>query len=102
MNNFKTKNLIMDENSNISVLIVEDDKYMNETLCELLESEGYNVSASTSVTDAFNKLKNAKKSYRLLILDYNLLNYSGITGIDVYCAAKQMNPEIKSIMMSAY
>ncbi|SRR5260221_7608767 len=92
----------MENNSHISVLVVEDDKYMNETLCEILESEGYNVSAATSVIEAINKLKNSKKQYRLLILDYNLLNHNGVTGIDIYNAAKEINPDVKSIMMSAY
>jgi DNA-binding response OmpR family regulator len=93
---------IMEDNSNISVLVVEDDKYMNETLCEVLEGEGFNVNSATTVLDAISKLKNTKKSYTLLVVDYNLLSLHGITGIDIFKTAKEIYPGIKSIMMSAY
>lgn len=47
---------------NILILIVEDDKYMNETLCEVLESEGYNVESATSALEAINKIKHSEKN----------------------------------------
>ncbi len=84
------------------VLIVEDDKYMNETLCELLESEGFDVDSAVSVNEALKKLDSHAKKYYLLILDYNLQNFSGLTGIDIYALAKQRYVGIKGIMISAY
>lgn len=74
---------------NILILIVEDDKYMNETLCEVLESEGYNVESATSALEAINKIKHSEKIYHLLILDYNLQYLQGITGLDIYKLAKR-------------
>ena len=79
------------------VLIVEDDRYMNETLCELLEEEGFKVDNSFAGSDAIKKVE---KPYNLLILDYNLM--SGKTGMDVYDIAKKNNPDVKAIMISAY
>ncbi|NOS84385.1 MAG: response regulator [Ignavibacteria bacterium] len=87
---------------NILILIVEDDKYMNETLCEVLESEGYNVESALSALDAINKLKHSDKYYHLLILDYNLQYLQGITGLDIFKMAKENDPEVKAIMISAY
>lgn len=89
-------------NLNILILVVEDDKYMNETLCEVLESEGYNVESALNALDAINKIKHNDKKYHLLILDYNLQYLQGITGLDIYELAKQKDPEIKAIMISAY
>ncbi|MEO8512473.1 MAG: response regulator [Ignavibacteria bacterium] len=87
---------------NILILVVENDKYMNETLCEVLESEGYNVESALNALDAINKIKHSGKKYHLLILDYNLQYLQGITGLDIYELAKQHDPEIKAIMISAY
>jgi DNA-binding response OmpR family regulator len=87
---------------NILILIVEDDKYMNETLCEVLESEGYYVESALSALDAINKIKHSEKYYQLLILDYNLQYLQGITGLDIFRMAKENDPEVKAIMISAY
>lgn len=87
---------------NILILIVEDDKYMNETLCEVLESEGYNVESATNALDAINKINHSEKLYHLLILDYNLQYLQGITGLDIFKMAKENDPEVKAIMISAY
>lgn len=87
---------------NILILIVEDDKYMNETLCEVLESEGYNVESALNALDAINKIKHSEKYYQLLILDYNLQYLQGINGLDIFKMAKEKDPGIKAIMISAY
>lgn len=49
-------------NLNILILVIEDDKYMNETLCEVLESEGYNVESALNALDAINKIKHSDKN----------------------------------------
>lgn len=89
-------------NLNILALVVEDDKYMNETLCEVLESEGYHVDSSSSAIDALNKIKHSDVKHDLLILDYNLQYLQGITGLDIFEQAKEKDPDVKAIMISAY
>lgn len=89
-------------NLNILILVVEDDKYMNETLCEVLESEGYNVESALNAADAINKIIHSGKKYHLLILDYNLQFLQGITGLDIYQLAKEKDPDVQAIMISAY
>lgn len=74
---------------------------MNEILCEMLESEGYKVESATNADEAADKLSKGKKYY-LVVLDYNLQNYKGINGIDIYDLAKKSNPNAKAIMISAY
>ena len=85
-----------------SILIVEDDKYMNETMQELLEDEGYKVDASSDVISAVNKIKYSDKRYKLLILDYNLQFLSRVNGLDIFELAKQKYPGIMAILISAY
>jgi DNA-binding response OmpR family regulator len=89
-------------NLNILILIIEDDKYMNETLCDVLKSEGYNVDATSNAVDAINKIKSSPTKYQLLILDYNLKHLQSINGIDIYNIAKDLNPDVKAIMITAY
>ncbi len=92
----------MNENKNIQVLIVEDDVYMNETLCEVLENEGYHVFSADSAFEAIKKINNINSNYNLLILDYNLGNFNGVTGIDIYNLVKEKFSDIKAVMISAY
>jgi len=92
-------NLKQDENP---ILIVEDDKYMNETMQELLEDEGYKVEVSQNVLSAVNKIKHSDKKFKLLILDYNLQFLSGVNGLDIYALAKEKYPDILAILISAY
>jgi CheY-like chemotaxis protein len=89
-------------NLNILILIIEDDKYMNETLNEVLEAEGYKVDSAVSALEAINKIKHGGKQYHLLVLDYNLQHMQGITGLDIYDVAKELNPGVKAIMITAY
>ena len=84
------------------ILIVEDDKYMNETMQELLEDEGYKVEAAADVLCAINKIKNSEKKYKLLILDYNLQFLTGINGLDIFELAKEKYPDTPAILISAY
>jgi DNA-binding NtrC family response regulator len=89
-------------NLNILILIIEDDKYMNETLCDVLKSEGYNVDATVDAIEAINRIKNSPRKYHLLILDYNLKHLQSINGIDIYDIAKEIDPDVKAIMITAY
>src|SRR5205085_12397416 len=100
--NYQNTKNIPDQKVNILILIVEDDKYMNETLKEVLEDEGYNVESSLTVPETIAKIKHSEKKFHLLLLDYNLQFLSGVTGLDIYQIAKEKNPEVQAIMISAY
>ena len=86
----------------IRVLIIEDDKYMNETLKEVLENEGITVDSSLSAIDAINKLVHFSKNYDLLLLDYNLQHLNDVSGLDIFELARKINPKITAIMITAY
>jgi two-component system response regulator (stage 0 sporulation protein F) len=86
----------------VYVLLVEDDKYMNLTLSGFLREEGYDIVSAGTAPEALNKIHENYKVYALVILDYNLGNLSGMTGLDVLKQMKISNPDVKSILITAY
>lgn len=52
----------------VTILVVEDDLPIRESLCELLTFEGYSVEAASHGLEALSKLKNIGKP-RLILLD---------------------------------
>lgn len=86
----------------IYVLLVEDDKYMNLTLSGFLREEGYDTISAINAFEALEKIEDANKLYNLIILDYNLGNLSGMTGLDILKKMKEVNPDVKSILITAY
>ena len=86
----------------VYVLLVEDDKYMNLTLSGFLEEEGYDIVSAGTAQEAINQIDDNNKLYNLVILDYNLGNLSGLTGLDILAKMKKVNPDVKSILITAY
>jgi two-component system response regulator (stage 0 sporulation protein F) len=70
-------------------------------IIEVLESEGYAVESAVSAVSV-KKIQQEKKKYQMLILDYNLEDANGITGLDILKMAKELNPDVKGIMVSAF
>ena len=58
------------------ILIVEDDKYLREGLCELLEKEDYQVNSAVNKAEAEKAL--SERTYNLIILDNMLPDGTGI------------------------
>lgn len=80
-----------------TVLVVEDDKDMNNILCLILKDKGLNV---TSYFDAVNALRNLNKDrYDLLVLDYKL---PGMTGLEFLIKLRETQPKQKVLMLSAH
>lgn len=79
------------------ILVVDDELSMRELLELLLEREGYQVSCAESGKKALSLL--GKNHYDLILCDIRL---GDINGIEVLENAKQTNPDIVVIMISAY
>jgi two-component system response regulator PilR (NtrC family) len=60
---------------NTSILIVDDDKSLLESLSEILQSEGYNVETARTGRDAVEKCKT--QFYNLALLDIKLPDIEG-------------------------
>ena len=57
------------------VLLVEDDVILSETLCELLEVEGYDVTLATTGNDALDATY--EKSFEIMLFDVNIPDLNG-------------------------
>jgi len=61
---------------NEKILIVEDDVFLRDGLCELLEKEGYLVNCAKTISEA--KMLSKANTYNLIILDIMLPDGSGV------------------------
>ncbi|QVL34492.1 sigma-54-dependent Fis family transcriptional regulator [Telmatocola sphagniphila] len=80
-----------------SILIVDDEKIIRETLSEYLEEEGFTVKAVGSGEEALALL--AKEFHEILICDINL---PGMDGIEVLQRVQRVSPETFVILITAY
>jgi two-component system, NtrC family, response regulator PilR len=79
------------------LLIVDDERSMRELLQYLLAKEGYQISLAENGRKALSMIQTA--DYDLILTDIRL---GDLTGLDVLRAAKQKNPGIIVIMISAF
>jgi DNA-binding NtrC family response regulator len=80
-----------------SILIVDDDEIILDSLCEFLSLEGFATTGAKSLQAALAKLQN--DSYSLLITDVNLPDGDGFELLE---AIKQNHPQTVVILITAY
>lgn len=80
-----------------SVLIVDDDFNITETIGECLESFNYNLQVASSGEEAINKI--ADPSIALVLLDINLPD---ISGLEVLTTLKQKNSAVPIVIMTGF
>lgn len=78
------------------ILVVEDDKLLNNTLCYNLSTSGYDADSALSKASAMQYF--TKEKYELVILDVNLPDGSGF---DLCNELKKKNPDIAVIFLTA-
>jgi len=81
----------------ISVLIVDDDIGMTETLSDILSLKGYDVAIANSVMEALEKVRS--KTYDVVLLDIKMPD---INGVAVFKQIKIITPKASVILMTAY
>ena len=74
------------------ILLVEDDEILSETLVELLEFEGYEISLATSGNSALEL--SSKSEFELFILDVNIPDFNGFELLEMLRDAKNTTPTI--------
>ena len=79
------------------ILVVDDEISMCELLEILLKKEGYDVTSALNGRTAISILE--KENFDLLLCDIRL---GDVNGIEVLKTAKQYNPRVVVIMISAY
>ncbi|MFT3984246.1 MAG: response regulator transcription factor [Lachnospiraceae bacterium] len=78
------------------ILVVEDDRLLNNTLCYNLMAAGYSVDAATTKSAA--KQFSIKKDYDLIVLDINLPDGNGF---DFCNDIKESRPDTAVIFLTA-
>jgi len=79
------------------ILLVEDETVLREALQEWLVGDGYAVEVAESGEEAVERIK--KEEFGVIVLDLRL---PGIDGLRVFEEAKDVNPEIKGVIITAY
>jgi len=81
-----------------TILLVEDECYVREVACEILESAGYTVIAATSAKEAL-ALFEKDGPFHLLVTDIVM---PGMNGRDLAKQLLTLKPDLKTIYMSGY
>jgi len=81
----------------IKILVVDDEIHTLEGLSELLSDEGYEIAGAISAEEALVKLQN--DCIDLILTDLML---PGMDGLDLYLKAKEIDPKISAVIMTAY
>ena len=80
-----------------SILIVDDDEGMVETLADILAARHYEVATARSGETALAHTRT--RAVDVVLMDIRM---PGINGVQALQAMKQTSPEIKVIMMTAF
>jgi DNA-binding NtrC family response regulator len=79
------------------ILVIDDEESSRQVVEEVLLQEGYDVDVASSGEEGLNKIY--KGCYDLVITDHMM---PGIQGIELIEKVKQFNPDIPTIIMTAY
>jgi len=80
-----------------AILIVDDEKNIRLTLLRALESFGADLDTAVNGEEALAKLR--EKEFSLIMLD---LRMPGIDGMDVLRKVRELRPDIKVIILTAF
>jgi len=83
--------------ANKSILIVDDEPIVRESIRDWLKDAGYQVATAESGEEALKMMET--QEFSVLVLDVRL---PGKTGIQILREVKTLKPQIKSIVITAY
>ena len=82
-----------------TILFVEDEAFVREVTCEVLQSAGYGVLTATNAVEATQLYDQRKEDIKLLLTDVVL---PGETGRSLAVKLKQRNPKLKILFVTGY
>lgn len=83
--------------NHLNILIVDDNPMMTRTLRDILQVEGYRVTAAHSGFDALARI--AEHSFDCVISDIKMPD---MNGVELYRAIRKKNRELPVVLMTAY
>ena len=93
----KLKKPLKEGKRQITILIVEDDDDLRESLAASLSDEGYHVVWAQDADEAIKNVKAHKVN--IVFMDICL---PGMNGVEVYKAIKKIQPVATTVMMTGY
>jgi len=78
------------------ILVVEDDKELNRTVCSFLNSSGYDATGCLNVTEAYDALY--ENLFDLIVSDIMM---PGVDGFEFAKSVRELNEEIPILFMTA-
>lgn len=81
----------------MKILLIDDDKWIRDSLNLFLKSEGYFLVACESGEEGLEKLRD--ETFNIIIVDYKL---PGIDGLDFFKRIKGLHPDSMKILLTAY
>ena len=82
-----------------TILLVEDETFLRDVTCEILESAGYRVLKTRNATEAISAFSEYKTIVRLLLTDVVL---PGQNGRDLAHNLRSVCPKLRIIFISGY
>jgi two-component system response regulator HydG len=80
-----------------SILIVDDDMGICETLSDIMEVKGYDAAIATDGYEAIQKVKEV--AFDVILMDIKM---PGINGVETFKEIKRVRPDTAVVMMTAY
>lgn len=80
----------------INILVVDDDRRMVKTMCDILRVKGYHASPAHSGEEAVESVR--EEPFDCVLMDINM---PGIDGVEALRMMKGMAPELPVVLMSA-
>ncbi len=84
-------------NKKLSVLIVDDDVDLGDSLLDILEAKGYDVTYVSSGNKAISKIE--EKKYDVIFMDIRM---PGMNGVETFRRVKELSPLSSVVMITAY
>jgi two-component system, NtrC family, response regulator HydG len=81
----------------LKVLVVDDDRQMVKTICDILQVKGYEAVPAHSGEEAIDKVRNDAPD--CVLMDIKM---PGIDGVEVLKMIKDISPDTPVVLMSAY
>jgi len=79
------------------VLLVEDETVVRESVRDWLVEDGYDVECAETGEEALERIK--QQEFGVIVLDLRL---PGVDGLQVFEQAKELKPETKGVIITAY
>lgn len=81
----------------MSILLIDDDEWIRDSLSILFESEGCHLTALETAEEGMKELNG--KTYDIIITDYRL---PGMNGLEFFKKIKRSHPNAMEVLITAY